>query len=251
MKLYNCVKCGSNRIKKYGHIHNGKQRHCCKCCGFQFVEDNQKRVINDLEKALVERLLLERISLRGICRCMHISLTWLLNFMVNLYHQCPEDLNFKKIKKSDKDGKVLIYQYEVEADEMWSFVDKKANKQWIWLALDSQTRQIIAFHVGRRNRQAAKEVWKKIPQFYQEHGQFYTDEWDPYCGVIPEKQHTRCAKGTGLTNHIERFNCTLRQRASRLVRKTLSFSKKLKNHIGAIKYFICHYNLLKGAALHV
>jgi hypothetical protein len=35
---------------------------------------------------------------------------------------------------------------------------------------------------------------------------------------------------------------TLRQRVSRLVRKTLSFSKKVSNHIGAIWYFI-HYNV--------
>jgi hypothetical protein len=27
----------------------------------------------------------------------------------------------------------------------------------------------------------------------------------------------------------------------------LSFSKTLTNHIGAIKYFICHYNLTKAA----
>ena len=33
------------------------------------------------------------------------------------------------------------------------------------------------------------------------------------------------------------------QRVPRLVRETLSFSKKLTHHIGAIKYFICHYNL--------
>ncbi|MEG4589258.1 IS1 family transposase, partial [Microcoleus sp. MOSTC5] len=46
----------------------------------------------------------------------------------------------------------------------------------------------------------------------------------------------------GKTNHIERFNNTLRQRVCRLVRKTLSFSKKLENHIGAIWYFIHHYN---------
>jgi len=38
------------------------------------------------------------------------------------------------------------------------------------------------------------------------------------------------------------INNTLRQRVSRLVRKTLSFSKKLENHIGAIIYFISHYN---------
>lgn len=51
-------------------------------------------------------------------------------------------------------------------------------------------------------------------------------------------------KKSGKTNAIERFNCTLRQRISRLVRKTLSFSKKLENHIGAIWYFIHHYNNL-------
>ncbi|MBA4853777.1 IS1 family transposase, partial [Emticicia sp. BO119] len=36
---------------------------------------------------------------------------------------------------------------------------------------------------------------------------------------------------------------------SRLVRKALSFSKSLENHIGAIKYFICNYNL-ERKALH-
>ena len=50
------------------------------------------------------------------------------------------------------------------------------------------------------------------------------------------------------TNHIERFNNTLRQRVSRLVREALSFSKKLVNHIGAIKLFIYHYNLTRAVA---
>ena len=59
-------------------------------------------------------------------------------------------------------------------------------------------------------------------------------------------QHRVVKKQRLLPNHIERFNCTLRQRVSRLVRKSLSFSKKLANHIGAIKYFICHYNLEKA-----
>ncbi|MGH8065537.1 MAG: IS1 family transposase, partial [Candidatus Entotheonellia bacterium] len=38
---------------------------------------------------------------------------------------------------------------------------------------------------------------------------------------------------------------------SRLVRETLSFSKKLATHIGAIKFFICQYNLANAAALPV
>ena len=50
------------------------------------------------------------------------------------------------------------------------------------------------------------------------------------------------------TNHLERFNHTLRQRVARLVRDALPFSKKLANHIGAIKLFICHFNLTRAVA---
>jgi len=52
----------------------------------------------------------------------------------------------------------------------------------------------------------------------------------------------KVGKETGLTNHIERLNNTFRQRVSRLVRESLSFSKKLNNHIGAVWYFIHGYN---------
>jgi hypothetical protein len=49
----------------------------------------------------------------------------------------------------------------------------------------------------------------------------------------------------------ERFNNTLSQRASRLGRETLAFPKKLANHIGAIKVFVCYYNVDKATALPV
>jgi len=58
---------------------------------------------------------------------------------------------------------VFIQQLEAEAAEMWSFVNKKANKPWIWIALAVKTRQIIAFHVGNRSRDSAKELWANIP----------------------------------------------------------------------------------------
>ena len=70
----------------------------------------------------------------------------------------------------------------------------------------------------------------------------YTDFWVSYQDVFPKNRHRAVGKESGKTNHIERFNNTMRQRISRLVRATLSFSKKLENHIGAIWYFIHHYN---------
>jgi insertion element IS1 protein InsB len=74
---------------------------------------------------------------------------------------------------------------------------------------------------------------------------------EPYKGVIPPERHQAMTKQARKTHHIERFNNTLRQRLSRLTRETLSFSKKLAYHIGAIKYFMCHYNLTRAAALPV
>jgi len=94
-------------------------------------------------------------------------------------------------------------------------------------------------------------LWGKIPEAYQAHATFHTDHYDVYKGVIPAERHKAITKKARKTNHIERFNNTLRQRLARLVRATLSFSKKVENHIGAIKFFICHYNLEKAAALPV
>jgi insertion element IS1 protein InsB len=143
----------------------------------------------------------------------------------------------------------VIRQLEAEADEMWSVVTKKANKPWLWIAMDATTRQIMAFHVGDRSRDSARALWANIPVGYREPATFHTDQDDAYQGVIPAERHQAITKKARKTNHRERFNNTLRQRLSRLVRETLSFSKKLAHHIGAIKYFICHYNLTRAAAL--
>jgi insertion element IS1 protein InsB len=240
-----CPQCQSSKYKKNGHIHNGKQNHQCRDCGRQFVQCLEQYLIPDDRRALIERLLMERISLRGICRVMGVGLKWLLGFLVQCFEALPDHLNVQPITCIQD---VTIQRLEVEADEMSSFVKKKANKQWIWLAMDAKTRQVIAFHVGDRSRKSAKRLWEKIPEAYRQHATFYTDQYVVYAGVIPAAQHRAIHKLARKTNHIERFNNTLRQRVSRLVRETLSFSKKLANHVGAIKYFICHYNLIQAAA---
>src|SRR5262245_13920244 len=57
-----------------------------------------------------------------------------------------------------------------------------------------------------------------------------TDFFFVYTDIIPYQKHRPVEKKSGKTSYIERLNCTLRQRCSRLVKKTLSFSKKLVNH---------------------
>ncbi len=241
-----CPQCGSKRYKKNGRIHTGKQNHCCKDCGRQFVLSAENRLIPDDDRALIKRLLAERVSLRGICRVALVSLSWLIDFAVECYEAAPEDLNVRLPEQPDG---VIVQRLEVEADEAWSFVGKKTNPQWLWLALDAKSRQVVAYHVGDRSKRSARKLWKKIPEVYRQHATFYTDGYVSYQGVIPSAQHQVVTKASRKTNHVERFNNTLRQRVSRLVRSALSFSKKLDNHIGAIKFFLCHYNLEVTAAL--
>ena len=241
-----CPACGSHRYKKNGPTRHGKQQQQCKACGRQFAADAIDRTIAQEQRQRIAQLLGERISLRGICRTMGVSLTWLLHFMVECFAACPDHLH---AQSPTRPREVLIARLEAEADEMWSFVQKKANKQWIWIAMDATSRQIIAFHVGDRSDKSGKALWANIPLVYREQATFHTDQYAVYQGVIPAAQHRAITKKARKTNHIERFNNTLRQRVSRLVRETLSFSKKLAHHIGAIKYFICNYNLEKAGAL--
>ena len=84
-----CPRCKSSTYKKNGHIHNGKQNHQCKDCGRQFVDYFEQYLISDDTRALIERLLLERLSLRGICRAVGIGLKWLLGFMATCFEALP------------------------------------------------------------------------------------------------------------------------------------------------------------------
>ena len=226
-------------------MHTGKQNHRCKVCGRAFVLHPENSVITEEQRVLIERLLLERISLRGICRAVGVGLQWLLQFMVERFQAAPEDLHAKPAEGTPA---VILQRREAELDELWSCVGKKANRQWVWIAMDAATRQVVAFYVGDCSQTSAEHLWANLPAVYREQAMFYTDHYIVYKGVIPPAQHRAISQLARTTNHAERFNCTLRQRVSRLVRATLSFSKNLANHIGAIKYFICDYNPTKGAA---
>jgi IS1 family transposase len=111
--------------------------------------------------------------------------------------------------------------------------------------MDRETREIIGVYSGDRSEEKAKQLWNSLPPVYRQGAVCYTDFWQAYAFIFPSLRHQPVGKDSGKTNHIERFNNTLRQRVSRLVRKTLSFSKNLENHIGAIWYFIHHYNYSK------
>lgn len=130
----------------------------------------------------------------------------------------------------------------MQCDELWSFVGNKGQQVWLWLAMDAQTRLIVGCAIGPGDKATAQDLWYDLPPDYRQRAVCFTDLYQAYSSVLPSKRHKPVGKQTGQTALIERLNNTFRQRCSRLVRKTLSFSKKLRNHIGAIWSFIHHYN---------
>ena len=62
----------------------------------------------------------------------------------------------------------------LELDELWSFVLKKTNKAWIWIALCRKTRQVVAYALGDRSEKTCQMLWEAIPEAYRA-GHCYTD----------------------------------------------------------------------------
>ena len=153
-----CPTCTSTGIKKNGHIHNGKQNHQCLQCGRQFVIDPQNKIISEEKREFVRQALLERVSLEGICRIFTVSMPWLLQFMNEIIESLPENLNASVTVTEELEVAVI------ELDEQWSYVGNKKNQQWLWLVFHSASRQVLAMHVGKRTRQDAETLLKKLPE---------------------------------------------------------------------------------------
>jgi insertion element IS1 protein InsB len=246
--MVSCPHCNSSNCIKYGRIHNGKQRYLCKDCKRQFVENPKQKIVSYEKRNLVERLLSERISLRGIARSAEVSRSWLQDYVNELYVDIVRCIAlFPELEKIL--GHLVRGQITIECDEMWSFVGNKLEKRWIWLAVlrrdpDSKQKRdaIVGCFIGDRSADGAKGLWNSITVELREHAEFYTDFWEAYEKVLPKEQHYSCGKDEGYTNHVERTNGTFRARCSRLVRQSYSFSKKEENHIGAIWHFVHYYN---------
>jgi IS1 family transposase len=125
---------------------------------------------------------------------------------------------------------------------------KKSQKRWLWIAFCRRTRQIVAFVIGDRSEATCRKLWESIPHAYKT-CKTYSDFWEAYANVFPEQTHRCVGKETGLTNHVERWNNTIRQWNARYTRKTLAFSKKDFFHDLVTRLFIIRYNLDKASLI--
>jgi insertion element IS1 protein InsB len=185
------------------------------------------------DKSPILKAYQERVSLRGLTRIFGVArpqiAAWIREHTQTLPPRQATLLPWQS-------GDVL------EGDEAWSFVRTKVNQCGLWTVMCRRTRQMVAFALGDRPYKTCPRLWNRIPWPYR-YGLTFTDFWESWQKVVPEPQHVPVGKESGATNHMERWYNSLRQRLSRFVRKTLSFSKSEAFHHMVVKWFITEYNL--------
>jgi transposase-like protein len=135
-----CRVCKSTHIVKNGTNRCGNAQCHCKDCGAYRVL-KPKQAYSETEQQTVLRACLERCSLRGIARIFVIARQTVAQWFKAHVQTLP---NVKETLLPATPDEVL------EWDEIWSCVQKKEQKRWVWTAMCRRTRQIVAFVIGDR-----------------------------------------------------------------------------------------------------
>lgn len=213
-----CKNCKSTSIKKCGFTHNNKQRYCCMDCQKKFILDYTYNAYHsDIDEQIIT-LTKEGVGIRGTARILKISTTTLLARIIAIAKQ----IRIPAIKTNQK----------YELDELRTYIGNKENVIWVIYAINTQTKIPTSLKIGRRNKKNLKIVTDSL--LLSNAKKIYTDKLPMYKTLIDTKIHSTKHRAT---NHIERYNLTLRTHLKRLNRKTLCFSKSLLVLAAIIKIY--------------
>jgi IS1 family transposase/transposase-like protein len=282
-----CRKCNHDTVKKFGRTRNNAQRYRCLSCKITFSEAQPKIGNHYKDPETVSKvlaLMLEGMSVNSISRITGLHKNTILSLMITAAESCERIFN--RLVTG-------IKPRFVQADEIWSFVGCHQRRlrqdapaewgdQYTWIAIDSETKLVISFHVGKRDAINANrfigDLSRRVTGRFQlttdglkgyvpaaeEHfganidfaqlikiyktPDFIGPEWFSAGKVIeafPSVVSGNPDESKISTSHIERKNLTVRMQLKRFCRLTLAHSKKLLNHKAAIALYMCWYNFCR------
>ena len=88
-----CPECQSTDVIRNGRMHNGTPKLACQACGRQFVEKPRQHRISAETKVLIDKLLLEGVSLAGIVRVTGVSARGLQDYVNGTYSNVPKPVD--------------------------------------------------------------------------------------------------------------------------------------------------------------
>jgi transposase-like protein/IS1 family transposase len=286
-----CRKCQHGTAKKFGKTAAKTPRYRCRECGATFTAPSAKPLghhttsLEDAERIVA--LLCEGVSIRAITRLTGVHKGTILSLLLTVGAKCAAMF--------DERVQNLRPRY-VQADEAWTFVQKKQKRlkaddpaergdQYLWVALDSETKLVMTYRVGKRDAQNAyafvTDLNRRIRPAHR--FQITTDGLEGYVPAIEEafgadvdfaqliKNYAQpstdgpdwfrpSARVVSIstrkiigepdearisTSHMERANLTWRMTLRRFTRLTNAFSKKLINLEAAVAIMMAFYNFCR------
>ncbi|MGP0070859.1 MAG: IS1 family transposase [Bryobacteraceae bacterium] len=233
------------------------------------------------------KLLLEGTSVRSAERLTGLHRDAILRLLVEAGKRCEAAMDrlVRNVPATD-----------VQTDEIWGYCklkeghkrpeqyeDETIGDVWTWIALERNTKLILAFAVGRRTLEKAFELMLKLRRATNPNVRFQltSDGLRAYRTAVDEMLSDRCDFAQLIkfysmpqmdeirysparmveampvpqsgdpdpakicTSHVERQNLTMRMQIRRLTRLTNAFSKKLENHKAAIALHVAYYNFCR------
>ncbi len=286
-----CLKCQHQTCRRFGYFGKRRiQRWRCNYCKSTFCEPYTKltraTMISQPETAArAIQCLLEGCSIRSTERLTGLNRNTIMRLLIIAGDRAA--------KLMDTRMRNLHSRY-LQVDEVWTFVQKKARRvrkgdspeigdQWIYVAIDAETKLIPSFLVGKRLRpDTAAFLWDLYSRLANR-VQLTTDGLHHYRLGVPEAfgldvdfaqlvklfgewgQHDDNARYSPSpiaevlskvrsgdpdpehisTSFIERQNLTMRMQIRRLTRLTNAFSKKLSHLKAAIALYFAYYNFCR------
>ena len=286
MTCHNC----QSVCNRFGKHRNGLQRYRCSQCRKTFTEDHTPPLAEmrlPMEKAeSILKLLVEGMSLRSIERITGVHRDTIMRLLL-LAGERSQKLMHMRMRN-------LKTRY-LQIDEIWTFVGKKRRNvregdpeemgdQWVFVALDAESKLVPAFLVGKRHKKDADVFLRDLYQRIYSRTQITTDGLSHYTDGVPaafglDVDFAQLVKLFGewsiesgadarysppkiseviskvrsgdpdpdhiSTSFVERQNLTMRMQMRRLTRLTNAFSKKLSHLKAAIALHFAYYNFCR------
>jgi len=237
------------------------------------------------KQAQILNALVEGCSVRSTARLVGVEHKTVLRVLLRAGERCQRLLDEKMrniqsrfIQVDEMHGYVQVRQKNLNPtrhDEMTQ------GEQYVFIAIDSETKLIPSFVVGKRNAANAYWLMKDLESRLANRVQLTTDGFRPYAAAVDatfgtdidfamlvkvysgdEANRERYSPSEIVearpipvmgspkpqrisTSHVERQNLTVRMQLRRFTRLTNAFSKKLENMKAALAIHFAHYNFCR------
>ncbi len=237
------------------------------------------------KKILILSLLAEGNSLRTISRVSGVARNTISKLLLEAGEKDQEIMNREMVN---------LRVNKLQVDEIWTFVGKKQKRlqphefdsdlgdQYVFVAMDADTKLVPAFRVGKRTGRLAESFMMELSTRIMTKFQLTTDSFSGYREAVDrvfgddidygqihkqyreqgKEEARRYSPGTIIrvdrkaisgepkwrdvsTSFIERQNLTMRMQMRRFTRLTNAFSKSLRHLEASLSIHFFHYNLMR------